>query len=264
MEYEKIAHQFGTWGPKFKDFIESEKFDNIFKFLKDESREGKVICPRSPDVFRAFRECPYDDLKVIFLLQDPYPWAKKVDGKEVLVADGMAMSCSNTGQPQPSLTKFYEGMETDLRYPVEYETDLSYLAKQGVLLLNTALTTELNKPASHSKKKIWNPFIDHLLREVINFHTRGLVYVSFGEDAHVMAKAVVPFLHIGLEVEHPAFAARKERPWKHEKIFSKINKVLLENYSTEIQWSKNPPEKFIKEELEAEHPGGIRGKVRKS
>lgn len=167
----------------------------------------------------------------------PYPWVK--DG--IYVADGLAMSCSNTGRCQPSLTTFYEGMQDDLGEKVPQEPDLKYLANQGVLLLNTQLTAEMNKSSSHAENifgaaGLWDKFIEYLLVEVINFYNSGLIYVSFGESAHRMAKHLVPFIHIGLEVEHPSAANRRERPWKHEKIFSKINKVLKENNNQQINW----------------------------
>lgn len=225
----------GDWAVKFRPFIESEKFDEIFAFLKQQSRkppegEGKIICPAWQDTFRAFRECPYNKLRAIFILQDPYPWIK--DGK--FVADGMAMSCSNTNACQPSLDYFYDGMEDDLGEDVPHMPDLSYLAQQGVLLLNTSLTVELNKPTSH--KGLWDAFMDYMIQEVINFYNHGLIYVSFGKNAHITAKAIVPFLHWGFEVEHPAAAARAERKWEHQKIFSKINKILLDCNNEQINW----------------------------
>lgn len=258
MNYEKIKDQFGTWGPKLERFIDSPDFDDIFKFLKEESKAGKTICPESKNVFRCLRETPYEDLKVVFILQDPYPWIKKVEGVDKFVADGLAMSCGNTKEMQPSLKLFYDGMEDDLGYKVKREPDLTYLAKQGVLFLNSSLTVELNKPSSHSGK--WDKFMTHLIDEGINFHNRGLAYVSFGKNAHVTAKAIVPFLHYGFEVEHPAAAAHKERAWDHQNIFTKINKILKDNMNGNIQWSSVPnsgPPRI------AEVTSGIRGKVRK-
>src|SRR5436190_16013828 len=114
MEYSKIEAKLGDWGPKLKPFIESKEFDDIFKFLKEQSRDGKVICPESKDLFRSFEVTPYKDLRAIFLLQDPYPWIK--NGK--YVADGIPMSCSHTGVLQPSLELFYAGMEDDLKRSV--------------------------------------------------------------------------------------------------------------------------------------------------
>jgi uracil-DNA glycosylase len=230
MNYEKVAPLLGDWAVKFRPFIESEKFDDIFKFLKQESRERKKICPAWQDTFRAFRECPYSKLRVVFILQDPYPWIK--DGK--FVADGMAMSCSNTNVCQPSLDLFYDGMQDDLDEGVPHMPDLSYLAQQGVLLLNTSLTVELNKPTSH--KGLWDSFMDYMIQEVINFYNCGLIYVSFGKNAHITAKAIVPFLHWGFEVEHPAAAARAERKWEHQKIFTKINKILRDSNNEQINW----------------------------
>lgn len=231
MQYEKVADQLGTWGPKLQPFIESSEFDAIFSTLKEKSRDGATICPASSDVFRSFRETPYENLKVVFLLQDPYPWVK--GGK--MVADGIAMSCRNTGILQPSLELFYQGMEDDLGIEVPRQPDLKYLSNQGVLFLNGSLTVEENKPGSHAG--LWDPFIKYLIEEVINFYNTGLAYVSFGKNAHVLAKSFVPFLHYGFEVEHPAAAAHKEREWKHENIFRKIDKVTKENNNELINWA---------------------------
>lgn len=236
MDYEKIAPLLGDWAIKFKPFIESKEFANIYSFLKAEARDGKVICPKHTDTFRAFTECKYEDLKCIFILQDPYPRFKYIDRKPVMIADGLAMSCSNTGELQASLELFYEGMEDDLGKKVIRVPDLKYLANQGVLLLNTSLTVELDKPSSHSKKGLWIPFIKYMIEEVINFYNRGLIYVGFGEEAQKVTKSIIPFIHWGFDVEHPAFAARQERAWKHDKIFSKINTILKNSNNDQIIW----------------------------
>lgn len=235
MNYSKFEPLLGDWAPKFKDFIESPECDEIYAFLKAESKEGKIICPRGEDTFRAFKETPFNDLKCVFILQDPYPWVTRKDGEVVYTADGIAMSCRNTGVCQPSLEIFYQGIEDDLGITVPRHPDLSYLANQGILFLNTSLTVEMNKPSSHAGK--WDKFNTYLIEEVINFYTRGIIYVSFGQNAQVMAKSILPFLHWGFEVEHPAFAARKERPWKHQNIFTKINKILKECNNEQINWA---------------------------
>lgn len=256
MDYEKVAPQFGDWAPKFRGFIESKEFDDIFKFLKDESRAAKDICPASKDVFRTFRETPYTGLKAIFILQDPYPWIKN----GVMVADGIPMSCSNTRVLQPSLELFYQGIEDDLGIKVPREPDLSYLSKQGVLLLNASLTVEANKPGSH--KGVWDPFVKYLVEEVINFYNTGLCYVAFGKQAQPVSKLVIPFLHWGFEVEHPAAAAHQERRWHHQNVFSKIDKVTKENNNERINWSSGPLEPTrVVEELPEPVKTGIRGKV---
>jgi uracil-DNA glycosylase len=261
ISYEKVAPQLGDWAPKFKGFIESSDFDDIYKFLKAESREGKVICPFHTDTFRAFLETPWNKVRCIFILQDPYPWVKfDREGRRIYTADGLAMSCRNTGVCQPSLELFYQGMEDDLGYKVPRQPDLTYLAEQGILMLNTSLTVEANKPSSH--KGLWDKFISYLIEEVINFYTCGITYVTFGDNAHMMAKAIVPFLHWGFEVEHPAFAARKEREWKHDNIFSKINKILKDSNNEQIIWSYEEYEKYKLDPKGYRRPdrGGISGK----
>lgn len=262
MEYSKIEDKLGDWGPKLRPFIESKDFDDIFKFLKEQSRDGKVICPESKDLFRSFEVTPYKDLKAIFLLQDPYPWIK--NGK--YVADGIPMSCSHTGVLQPSLELFYAGMEDDLGRPVTRHPDLSYLSKQGVLFLNTNLTVELNKPSSHSKNifgtaGLWDKFMNFLIEEVINFYNCGLVYVSLGNNAHVTAKAIVPFIHWGFEVEHPAAAAHKEREWNHQNVFSKINKIIKNHNNEQINWIYGADKCLDEEPITC--PTGVRGKTLK-
>lgn len=258
MDYDKVKAQLGEWAPKFQPFIESESFDSIFRSLKDYSREGRTICPQAKDVFRTFRETPYKDLKAIFILQDPYPWIKN----GVMVADGIPMSCSYTKVCQPSLELFYQGIEDDLGIEVPRQPDLSYLSKQGILLLNSSLTVELNKPGSH--KGLWDPFMKYLIEEVINYYNTGTCYVSFGKQALPIAKMILPFMHWGFEVEHPAAAAHKERKWDHQKIFSKINKVVKDNNNEKINWSSGSIQESSAVGYQQESSKvGIRGKVLK-
>lgn len=242
VKWESIESQLGDWACKFKPFHDAGGFNEIFTFLKSQTADKnnrKIICPHHTDLFRAFRETPYKDLRCIFILQDPYPWIK--DKK--YVADGLAMSCSHTGVCQPSLDYFYDGMADDLGVKVPHHPDLSYLARQGILFLNTSLTVELNKPTSH--KGIWDSFMKYLVEEVINFYSYGLIYVSFGQNAQLLSKAMMPFLHWGFNVEHPAAAARQERLWKHERIFSKINRILKDTNNETIKWVYGTDETFM-------------------
>lgn len=241
MEYSKVEDMFGDWGPKFRPFIEGKeerfegKFDKIYDFLKQQSREGRKICPESKNVFRAFKECPYKNLKLIIIGQDPYSFIKN----GVYVADGIAMSCRNTGELQPSLKIFYEGIEEDLGIKTGMHPDLTYLANQGILFLNTALTVEEKKPTSHNG--IWDPFMDYLFEEVINFYDRGLIYLMLGKNADAAGKAIIPFLHWGITVEHPAASAHRNREWFHEKCFTKIATILKNSNNEQIKWAYEAP-----------------------
>src|SRR6476620_904759 len=160
MNYDKFKDSLGDWGEMLKPFIVSEECDKIYQKLKSDVKRGIVICPDSGDTFRAFKECPFESLKVTMLLQDPYPWIKK----GLKVADGIAMSCKYTGECQPSLQNFYEGIEGDiagLELGMYRNPDLTYLANQGVLFLNTALTVRYNDSGSHSG--LWDKFTEYVL-----------------------------------------------------------------------------------------------------
>lgn len=233
MNLDAVAPQFGTWAEKLAPFIVSEEFDKIFSYLKDKGRQGVVICPQAKDVFRAFKECNYNNLKAVFILQDPYPWIK--NGK--FVADGVPMSCAHTQQLQPSLSLFYDGMEENLQKKVGRNADLSYLCHQGILLLNTSLTVELNRPTSH--KELWTKFMDYLIGDVLNYYSRGLCVVAFGKHGQNTAKSMMPFIHNYLDIEHPAAAAHQNRKWDHGKLFTTVNAVLKNNMNERIIWDYN-------------------------
>jgi uracil-DNA glycosylase len=247
MQFDSFKEKLGSWAESLRPFIESQECDKIYEYLKRRSQEGKRILPAHKDTFRAFEKTPMDKLRVIFFLQDPYPWVK--DG--IVVADGIAMSCSNTGKLQPSLDLFYKAIVDS--FPelkgllkdkiAEKLPDLSYLCEQGVMMLNTSLTTEMSKPSSHSEineegrtVKLWEPFMRYFLEEVIAHYPRRLILVFAGAHSQHYLKYVNPLQHICLEVEHPAAAAHKEREWRHNDIFLKINKIIAEDKTPPIEW----------------------------
>lgn len=234
MDYEKFEEALGSWGSKLKPFIESKECDAIYEFLKFEGRRGKRICPESINTYRAFKETPYDQLKVVWLLQDPYHQYRN----GVYTADGIAMSCLNTGKLQPSLELFYGGMEEDLAGGLDLgmlrDPDLTYLCNQGIMMLNTALTVEEGKTGTH--KDIWKPFTKYLLEEVLSKYNNGLIFVLAGKESQYFARCINPLQHYIIEVEHPAYASRQNRPWRTQGVFKKINKILKENNNYEPTW----------------------------
>ena len=110
MQWEKFKDLFHeSWHLKMQPFIESEACDNIYKFLKAESKRGKNIAPLSSNVYRCFIETPLDELKVVMLGMAPYHTLKQGSP----VADGLLMGCSTTGILQPSLAQFYGAIERE-------------------------------------------------------------------------------------------------------------------------------------------------------
>jgi len=204
MNWEKFKDHFHpSWHRFMQPFIESEACDNIYKYLKAESQRGKKIAPLSQNVYRCFYETPYDDLKLVMVGMCPYHSIKNgqyvADGlfhsikNGQYVADGLLMGCSTTGILQPSLIKFYDGVEKEVHNGLcvtcERPADVSFLAQQGVLMYNAALTTEINKAGSHID--LWEPFTKYLFEEVLA--PTGTPILFLGKDASKYEKYVAPF-----------------------------------------------------------------------
>ena len=235
MQWEKFKDQFHeSWHAKVRPFIESEQCDKIYEFLKKESKRGKKIAPLSSNVFRAFRETSLDNLKVVMMGMCPYHTS--IGGE--YVADGLLMGCSITGKLQPSLEQFYKAIERELYEDVKHEKtpDVRYLASQGVLMLNAALTTEINKAGSHLK--IWEPFIKYVFENAIAASRVPVVFL--GKEASKF-KRYMPPLTWSFELSHPASASYKNTDWDSEGVFTKVNRVLLDEKKTQIHWLDDLP-----------------------
>jgi len=237
MNWEKFKDQFHeSWHYKMKPFIESDECTAIYEFLKKEAKRGKKIAPLSSNVFRAFKETPLDELKVVLMGMCPYHTMKN----NVAVADGLLMGCSITGSLQPSLEQFYSGLERELHDGLNLKYDktpnVAYLAKQGVLMVNAALTTEINKAGSHIA--LWEPFTRYLFEHVLD--TAGVPIIFLGKDAAKYQRYVPPFTW-SFTLSHPASASYKNTDWDTEGVFTKVNKILKENNNYKIMWLYEEP-----------------------
>ena len=232
MQWEKFTDQFDeSWHYKMKPFIESEACDAIYEFLKKEAKRGKKIAPLSSNTFRAFKETKFTDVKVIMIGMCPYHTFKNNEP----IADGLLMGCSTTGYPQPSLDNFYNALEKEfhngLNLKMIKNPDVTYLANQGVLMLNAALTTEINKAGSHLK--IWESFIKYVFENAIA--DKRVPVVFLGKEASKF-KRYMPPLTWSFELSHPASASYKNAEWDSEGVFTKVNRVLLDEKKTPIYW----------------------------
>jgi uracil-DNA glycosylase len=212
------------WAHILRGFVQTSDFDNILSELYRLREDGKRFTPPLKHVFSAFENCPLDGLKVVLIGQDPYPY--------INVADGMAFSCSITGKPQPSL-KFIFRTITDTVYPespsMEHNPDLTRWAEQGVLLLNTALTCEIDKVGSHYT--IWKDFVAYII-DMLNFTDSGLVFILLGAKAQELEPIIGPN-HYVLKASHPASAAHNGTGvWDCKDIWNETNKLL----TTKINW----------------------------
>lgn len=232
MKWENFKHQFHpSWHAKMRPFIESEECDKIYAYLKAESKRGKQVAPLSMHVWRCFKETTLDNLKVVMVGLCPYHTFKN----DAPVADGLLMGCSITGKLQPTLEQFYGGIERELHDGLNLSyianSDVLYLAEQGVLMLNAALTTEMNKAGSHLD--IWEPFIKYLFEEILNI--TGVPVLFLGKEASKYKKYTGIFSQ-SFVVSHPASAAYKNAEWDTEGVFNKLDILLEENNGFGVQW----------------------------
>lgn len=215
------------WGRVLKSFIFSGDFDNIIKELAKQSNDGKRFTPPLKDVFRAFIECPYNDLKVVIIGQDPYP--------QINTADGIAFSCGKTKELQPSLEYILNEVNRTVYNgnPGSLDPDLTRWSNQGILMLNTALTTTVGKIGQHYK--IWQPFLAYLF-DYLTWNNNGLIYVYLGKEAKEWSEAVNDNNYKFFAV-HPASAAyNKESRWDSQNIFVEVKKIIERNYNEKIIW----------------------------
>lgn len=212
------------WDRVFKSFIFSSDFDQILTTLYNLSKEDKRFTPPLKDVFRTFEECPYSELKVVIIGQDPYP--------ALGVADGIAFSCSKSEKEQPSLRFMHD--EIGKIYPNGYDRplDLAKWARQGVLMLNTALTTEVSKIGSHYD--IWKSFTTYLL-DWLNNYNPGLIYLYMGKKAEEWSDMTNENSH-KFFVKHPASAAYNGSKWDSDGVFTKIQALVQELNGETITW----------------------------
>ena len=236
MKYEDFAPMFGLWAEKFKPFIESKEFYDIYQVLKSDSIEGEIIVPSSDRTFKAFELTNPKNIKVVFYLMDPYPRRYKDKNPQ---ATGIALDCSNSPDKklQPSLTKFYDAMSLELGEKVDYSPSLFYLLEQGVMMLNTDLTCKLGKTGSH--EKLWEPFQKFFLQEIMSAYS-GIIYVLCGKPSKRMRKYIYEMGNYVFEIEHPSAAEHADRMWNSEGVFKKINKILADNNgpASHIFWDR--------------------------
>lgn len=189
--------------------------------------------PAIENVFRAFSELPVANLKVVILGQDPYH-----DGS----ATGLAFDNSLNDKISPSLKNILTQLEeyrkeNDYERGANRETHLEHLPKQGVLLLNTALTVEKGKPNSH--KEQWQEFTENIIVD-INGYKDDIVWILWGNNAKTYKKFITNDTHKVIEGTHPSPLAHRNKNTQHPffkiNYFDETNKILEAKGKNKILW----------------------------
>lgn len=213
---------FGDW-MKVIDLNELNMVLMKLQYISPES-----LCPKPSDVFKAFKLYPYNDLKVVFIGQDPYPQKD--------IATGILFG-NKESTPEDKLSPSLEVIkECCINYEIphntiEFDNTLESWAKQGILMINSALTCEVNKVGSHVM--LWRKFISSLLKN-LSCRETGIVYVLFGKQAQTFEPYISKTNHI-IKVEHPAYFARLNKSMPYN-IFTDINRILYARYGETIKW----------------------------
>ena len=211
------------------DFINKEKEKDYYKILKEkvDYEYNHYLChPDYNNIYHAFKMTPFDNLKVVILGQDPY--------HEPNQAHGLAFSVLCEKLP-PSLQNIYKEMASDLGISFKQDGNLDYLAKQGVLLLNTTLTVRDGEAFSH-KGFGWDIFTDNVI-SIINTIDRPIVFILWGSPAQKKKKLLNNPKHLIIESAHPS-PLSAYRGFFGSKPFSKTNEFLIKNGIEPIKWTK--------------------------
>lgn len=231
MDFNKFKHLFHeSWHKQIKPFIESEECDKIYAFLKKESKENnKQISPLSFNVYRCFLETNLNDLKVVMISEKPYT----ASFEESPLSDGLLLGCTVIDKVLPPLNKFYEGIETELFDGLNLNyiktPDVSYLSKQGVLMLNGSLTCEIGSDSSH--KNVWNPFIKYLFENIFNHLGICVIFMGEAKEYDKYAKNLHCFY-----TDNPITCAKQKLTWNSNNVFRKVEHILKQTNNFEIDW----------------------------
>lgn len=220
----KAEEYFGDW----IDVIDRQELRKVVTWIN--KTNSATLCPSPKNIFRAFRACPYEDCKVVFLGQDPYP--------QKGVATGILFGNSKDipeDKLSPSLQVIKEAV---INYEVphnhiDFDNTLESWSRQGILMINTAFTCEVNKVGSHFN--IWQPFTSKLIHN-LSIRDGGMIYVLFGNQASSFKKYIVNSPKI-IEAYHPAYFARQRKKMPYN-VFTELNQELYRLYGCKIDFYK--------------------------
>ena len=213
------------WDQILKDVYAAEWYKELTNTV-DNLYKTSTVYPEFENIFNAFKLTPYNSVKVVILGQDPYHGEKEAHGLSFSVKEGIKIP--------PSLKNIFKELKSDLDITKE-DGNLESWARQGVLLLNTVLTVEKDKPCSHTNVG-WEKFTDTVI-EKLNERAAPVIFVLWGEKAKEKEALIKSNNHIVISSSHPSpFSAR--RSFFGSEVFSKINKALINNGQEPIDFSK--------------------------
>lgn len=213
-----------SWKDHLTEEFGKAYFQELVAFVKEEYLKGKVF-PPGPLILKALNDCPFDQVEVVILGQDPY----HTPG----VANGLAFSANKGMRIPPSLQNIYKELRNDLGVEPPTSPDLTRWSKQGVLLLNATLTVRSGQAGSHQGKG-WERLTDTIVK-LLSDEKDNLVFILWGAYAQRKGELIDTEKHLVLKSAHPSpFSA--DRGFFGSKPFSKTNEYLKEHDKKVIEW----------------------------
>ena len=215
--------------PSWLTILENEftkpYFEQLISFIKNEYNQYTCY-PKGSEIFAAFDQCPFENVKVVIIGQDPYHGPNQANGLCFSVNDGIPFP--------PSLQNIFKEIESDLKIPYPKSGNLERWADQGVLLLNATLTVRQSEAGSHQNKG-WETFTDAVIQAISN-RKENVVFLLWGGFAKKKGAKIDRKKHIVLETGHPSPLSANRGLWFGNQHFSKTNIFLKENHLTTIDW----------------------------
>lgn len=214
-----------SWKQQLQGEFEKPYFAELTEKVRQEYQRGTCY-PPGPLIFNAFNLCPFDQVKVVIIGQDPYHEPGQAHGLSFSVQEGVMYP--------PSLQNIFKEIEGDLGVPIPQSGDLTRWARQGVLLLNATLTVRAHQANSHAMLG-WREFTDAAILALAR-QREHIVYMLWGGYARGKAWMIDKQRNLVLESVHPSPLSANRGGWFGQHQFSRCNQYLQDNGITPVQW----------------------------
>lgn len=213
-----------SWRGRLQEEFDKPYFAQLTQFVRGEYTAGTVY-PPGREMFAAFDACPFEQVRVVILGQDPY--------HEPGQAHGLCFSVNDGVQFPPSLVNIFKEIESDLGKPIPRSGNLMRWAQQGVLLLNATLTVRAHQAGSHQNKG-WETFTDAVIRRLAT-EREHIVFILWGSYAQRKGAFIDRNRHCVLQSPHPS-PLSAYRGFFGNKHFSRANEYLAQHGYKPIDW----------------------------
>lgn len=214
-----------SWADVLTSEFEKPYFKELMTFVDSEYESNTCYPPRDA-IFAAFNQCPFDQIKVVIIGQDPYHGANQANGLCFSVHDEVAFP--------PSLKNIFKEIEHDMSQTISTTGNLEHWAKQGILLLNATLTVRQGEAGSHQNKG-WEIFTDAVIQKIAA-QKEPIVFMLWGGFAKKKGLKINRSEHKVLESGHPSPLSANKGHWFGNKHFSQTNAYLKSVGKSEIMW----------------------------